>query len=105
MKIKICLFSICIILGLTGCNGNSGNITDGLTNSTNTFNYILTLEAGEYHLHEIAKWMDSESSDALGVSTKCCENQFWTSYNTAMIYRNKPIYLSKNIIVCGEGLK
>lgn len=88
------------VLSLAGCMGNSGNLTEGLTNETNTFNYILTYEAGKYHLHEVNKWKDGDS-DALGVTTKCCENQFWTSYNEAVLYTNKPEYLPENVIVCG----
>lgn len=86
---------------LNGCMGNSGNLSDGFTTESNTFNYILTNEAGTYCLHEIDKWKDS-SSDALGVTTKCCGNQFWTSYNVAIMYTEKPEYLPENIIVCGK---
>jgi hypothetical protein len=84
---------------MAGCTGNSGNLTEGLTNATNTFNYVLTEEAGEYHLHEVKKWKDS-TSDALGISTKCCDNQFWTSYNSAIIYTNYPTDLPDHVIIC-----
>ncbi len=57
-------------------------------------------EAGEYHLHEVNKWKDG-GSDALGVTTKCCGNQFWTSFNEAVLYTNKPEYLPENVIICG----
>lgn len=69
-------------------------------NKTNTFNYILTYEAGEYHLHEVNKWKDGDPN-ALGVTTKCCENQFWTSFYEAVLYTNKPAYLPENVIICG----
>lgn len=91
--------ALAMVLALTGCMGNSGNLTEGFTNESNTFNYILTLEAGAYHLHEIEKWKDSES-DALGIATRCCNNQFWTSYNTAVMYTNLPTYLPEHVIYC-----
>lgn len=98
---KLIIAILLILLLLTGCLGNTGNLTEGFTNKTNTFNYILTYEAGEYHLHEVLKWKDS-SSDALGVTTKCCHNQFWTSYNTAILYTNLPTYLPDDVIICGR---
>lgn len=98
-KVVIGLLLVCLLLTLVGCMGNSGNLTEGLTNSTNTFNYVLTCEAGEYHLHEVKRWKDS-GSDALGVTTKCCENQFWTSYNSSVLYTNMPAYLPDNVIIC-----
>lgn len=90
-----------LIVGLTGCNVGNADMSEGLTNESNTFNYILTLEAGEYHFHEVYKWKDSES-DALGVTTKCCGNQFWTSYNVSVLYTNMPEYLPENVIICAE---
>lgn len=75
-KIIFALFLCLIATTFVGCIGNSGNLTEGFTSETNTFNYILTFEAGEYHLHEVNRWKDS-SSDALGITTKCCNNQFW----------------------------
>ena len=93
------LMALLCVSSLTGCMGNSGNLTEGFTNATNTFNYVLTYEAGEYHLHEVNKWKDGES-DALGITTKCCNNQFWTSYNTAILYTDKPAYLPENVIIC-----
>lgn len=98
-KIIIILSLFCILISLTGCMGNSGNLTEGMTNATNTFNYVLTLEAGGYHLHEVSRWKDSDS-DALGITTKCCNNQFWTSYNTAALYTNKPEYIPEHVIIC-----
>lgn len=98
--VKLCLLAVLCIFAFAGCIGNSGNLTEGLTNATNTFNYILTCEAGEYHLHEVEKWKDGDSSDALGVTTKCCGNQFWTSYNAAVLYTNKPDYLPEDVIIC-----
>jgi len=98
-KIIVLLLVCCIAIGLTGCMGNSGNLTEGMTNATNTFNYVLTFEAGEYHFHQVDRWKDS-SSDALGITTKCCNNQLWTSYNSAILYTNKPTYLPENVIIC-----
>ena len=100
---KIIIFVLCIYvtLGLSGCMGNSGNLTEGLTNATNTFNYVLTHEAGVFHLHKVDKWKDS-NSDALGISTTCCNNQFWTSYNSAILYTTKPTYLPENVTICGK---
>lgn len=98
-KILIILLFCGIMISFTGCMGNSGNLSDGFTNATNTFNYVLTYESGEYRLHEISKWKDS-NSDALGVTTKCCNNQFWTSYNTAVLYTNKPEYIPEYVIIC-----
>lgn len=98
----ILLFGVLGLI-LTSCMGNTGNITEGMTNATNTFNYVLTNEAGVYHLHEVNRWKDSESSDALGITTKCCNNQFWTSYNTSVLYTNKPEYLPEGVIVCKEA--
>lgn len=97
--IVLILLLIITITTLTGCMGNSGNLTEGLTNGTNTFWYIVTYEAGEYHLHEIRKWKDG-GSDALGISTACCSNQFWTSYNVAVMYEHFPKHMSENVIVC-----
>ena len=96
------IFSTALILAVTtSCIGNTGNLTEGLTNASNTFNYVLTYEAGQYHLHEVKKWKDGES-DALGVTTKCCNNQFWTSYNAAVLYTNKPVDLPDDVIICGD---
>lgn len=100
MKKIITILLLCFIMaGLTGCMGNSGNLTEGMTNATNTFHYVLTVEVGEYHLHEVDRWKDG-TSDALGITTKCCNNQFWTSYNTAVLYTNKPKYLPNDVIIC-----
>jgi hypothetical protein len=88
-----------LIFITVGCTGNSGNLTEGFTNATNTFNYILTEEAGVFHLHEVNRWKDA-TSDALGITTKCCNNQFWTSYNSAIMYTNFPADLPDYVIIC-----
>lgn len=98
-KIISLMLVLSIMVGLSACMGNSGNLTEGMTNATNTFHYVLVVEAGQYYLHEVNRWKDSES-DALGITTKCCNNQFWTSYNSAIMYTNKPAYLASNVIIC-----
>ena len=103
-KLIILALLVISLLALPGCMGNSGNLTEGLTNSSNTFNYALTCEAGEYRLHEIKKWKDSDS-DALGITTKCCSNQFWTSYNVAIMYTDRPDYLPGSVTICRQGAK
>jgi len=98
-KIIVCFLIFVMGLNLSGCFGNA-SITDGLTNDSNTFHYALTHEGGEYRLHEISKWADS-SSDALGITTKCCNNRMWTSYNSSVLYKEKPAYLSEeDAIIC-----
>jgi len=97
-KIIVCFLIFVMGLNLSGCFGNA-SITDGLTNDSNTFHYALTHESGEYRLHEISKWSDS-SSDALGITTKCCNNRIWTSYNSSILYKEKPVYLSEDVIIC-----
>jgi hypothetical protein len=92
---------VSLAYGISGCMGNSGNLTEGWTDTTNTFNYVLTSEAGEHRLHKVKKWKDGDS-DALGITTECCDNQFWTSYNAAILYTDKPTYLPDRVIVCGE---
>lgn len=101
-KILVVVLFLIVIGGIIGC-GNSGNFTEGLTSGSNTFNYVLTNEAGKYLLHEVAKWKDSSDSDALGVTTKCCHNQFWTSYNAAVLYTNKPTYLPDYVTICNKN--
>jgi len=102
-KITLLLLILSFSITLCGCFGNSGNLTEGMTNATNTFNYALTYEAGEYHLHSVRKWKDSDSSDAFGIATLCCENQFWTSYNVGVLYTNRPTYLPDGVIICSAG--
>jgi hypothetical protein len=98
------ILAVCLMLGLSACMGNSGNLTEGMTDATNTFNYVLVEEAGEYRLHKVRKWKDG-NSDALGITTECCNNQFWTSYNRAILYTNKPTYLPDYVIICDESLE
>ena len=100
MKKLVLVFVLVMVFLVSGC-GNSGNLTEGLNTASNTFNYILTQEAGEYRLHHIRRWKDSES-DALGVNTLCCDNQFWTSYNSAILYTDMPAYLPDTVIICGK---
>ena len=102
-KIIVLLLILSLSITLCGCLGNSGNLTEGATNATNTFNFALTYEAGEYHLHNVRKWKDSASSDAFGITTLCCDNQFWTSYNVAVLYTDKPTYLPDSVIICSAS--
>lgn len=100
-KILQMLVILLILLSTSACTGNQ-NIWDGFTNESNSFNYILTQEAGEYHLHEIESWVDS-SSDAVGTLVKCCHNRFWTSYNNAVLYKEFPKYLPNTVHICGKS--
>lgn len=99
MKRIIAVFLMVLMLfTVTGCVGNF-SVMDGMTDESNTFHYILVNEGGEWHLHKIVKWTDS-SSDALGVITSCCNNRFWASYNTAILYADIPSYLPENCHIC-----
>lgn len=98
-KISIIIALALAISLLAGCGNRE--LSDGLTNQSNEYNYILTLEAGEYHLHSITKWSDSDS-DALGATTSCCGNRLWASYNTAILYQNSPKYMPDYVIICGD---
>lgn len=99
-RILAALITLVLIFALVSC-GNI-NIMENMTSDSNTFRYILIQEAGEWHLHTIDKWSDSGSSDAVGVVTSCCHNRFWTSYNSAILYKEMPTYLPDNVIICGK---
>ena len=99
-KIILIIMGIALMLALCACVGNQ-SVWDGLTDDSNTFHYILTCEGGEYHLHELARWIDS-SSDAVGAVTKCCNNRIWTSYNNAILYKELPEYLPEGVHICGK---
>ena len=102
-KIIFIAMMLAIVLGLSACNMDP---FDGLTPGSNTFQYVLVKEGDEYYLHKIESWADSES-DAFGITTSCCHNRIWTSFNAAVLYKEFPEYLKDvaNMHICGEVTK
>lgn len=95
----VVLIAIQFITMLTAC-GNRAWISDSVQNE---FNYLVIKEAdGEYHIHKIKKWADSET-ESFTVLTECCGNYIWGSVNNAYLYKGFPEYL-QNCIICGEDL-
>lgn len=101
MKKRIILILVVVLIVIqfitmfTAC-GNKAWVRDSVQNE---FNYLVIKEAdGEYHIHKIKKWADSES-EGFTVLTECCGNYIWGSVNNAYLYKEFPDYL-QNCTMC-----
>ena len=70
-------------VGLTGCTNK------GVFNFTSKTDYAVIKEGDSFVLHEVKSWVN-ESNDMVTITTECCNNQIWTTFDSSVLYKEKP---------------